>query len=80
MFITMRVERGSDGGGVGDVALERDAADLGRHLLRQLEVHVEHGHLGATPREFTRGGGAEAGGSAGDEGCLVLDLHDGCES
>ena len=42
---------------------------------RQLGVDVEHGDLGAQPRQFARGGFAEARGAAGDERGLSLDVH-----
>src|SRR5690606_26331043 len=68
-------ERGLNAGGVGDVALESDAADVLGDALRALQVDVEHGDFGAQAREFACGGFAEAGAAAGDECGLSLNLH-----
>jgi len=46
--------------GTGDVALDRNAADLFRHGPRAIEVDVEAGDFGARLRQHFRGGGAEA--------------------
>ena len=43
-----------------------------------LGVDVEHRDLGAGRRERARGRGAEAGGAAGDDGGLSLDVHGSC--
>src|SRR5207244_12555887 len=67
---------------IGDVALAGHGAavsiflaDLAGHLFGQRQVHVQHGDLGAQPRQLARGGLAEAGGAAGDQRGLSLDLH-----
>src|SRR4051812_15637643 len=60
---------------IGDVALDRNAADVPGDLFGLGRVHVQHGDLGAQAREFARGGFAQPGGAAGDERGLSLDLH-----
>ncbi len=61
--------------GIGDVAAQRDAADLGRHLLGVLLVDVEHGDLGARLGQRPRRGRAQSRSAAGDQRRLPLELH-----
>src|SRR3546814_2171116 len=61
---------------VGHVAFERDAADLVRGLLGQVQIHVEDGDLGARLGEFLRGGGPQTRSAAGDDCAYALQLHD----
>jgi hypothetical protein len=52
----------------GHVHGAEDAADLARHLLSALGVHVEHGHLDALRRKGPGRGLAQAAGRSGDDG------------
>ncbi len=61
--------------GIGDVATDGDAADLGRDLLGVLLVDVEHRHLGAGRRQGARRRRAETRSAAGDDRRVTLQLH-----
>ena len=63
-------------GAVGDVAVNGDAVDVDRGLGGDLLVDVEERHLGAGLSQHARGGGAEAGASAGNECCVSANIHD----
>ena len=54
-----------DGGPVGDVAGDRDAADRVGHRLARSPVDIQHGDGGAVGGEGSRRGGADAGCTAG---------------
>ena len=68
-------DRGFGAFGVGDVAGDRDALDVDRHLGGGFFVDVEDRHLGAARRQRARGGGAQAGCAAGHDGGLSFDFH-----
>ena len=63
-------------GGIGDVAGDGHALELGRDALGELGVEVEHRDLRALRRQLSRGRGAEARCSTGDDRGLILQLHD----
>jgi hypothetical protein len=54
------VEGGLHALGAGHVGLNRHATDVGGDLLGVVQVHVEHGDLGAQARQLARRGLAEA--------------------
>ena len=60
---------------VGDVGSDGDALDFGRDFLGVLLALVEHGDFRALGGHGARGGGAEAGATAGDENGNVFQLH-----
>src|SRR5258708_4720877 len=60
---------------VGDVGVDGDALHLGRDLLGILLALVEHRDLCALGGHGARGGGAQAGATAGDENSNVFQLH-----
>ena len=60
---------------VGDVGMQGDALDFGRDLLGVFLALVEHADLRALGGHGARGGGAEAGASAGDDNGNVFQLH-----
>jgi len=67
---------GFGAGAVGDVAMDGDAVDVDRHFGCRFIVDIEDGDFGAGGGEHARGGGAEAGASAGDERCVSANVHD----
>ena len=68
-------EGGLGRGAVGHVAMDGDAVDVDRHLGRGLLIDVEDRHLGAGVGQHARGGGAEAGGAAGDDRGVSSNIH-----
>ena len=62
---------------VGHVAGDRDAVDVDRDLGGGLLVDVENRDLRAGGGERARGGGAQSGCAAGDDGRLSFDFHQG---
>ena len=62
--------------GIGDVALERVAADLLCQRAGAVEIDVDHRDLGAGAGKLARGRCAEAGGAAGHDRGMSLDVHD----
>ena len=60
---------------VGDVGMKGHALHFGRDLLGVFLVLVEHADLGALGRHGTRGGGPQAGATAGDDDGNVFQLH-----
>ena len=60
---------------VGDVGVQRDALHFGGDLLGIFLVLIDHADFGALGSHGARGGGAEAGATAGDENSNVIQLH-----
>ncbi len=70
-------EGGVDRRVVGDVALAEDAAEFGRDREALFFLQVEDRDLDALGGERARGGGAEARGTAGDDGGYGgIEFHD----
>ncbi|GAB1382937.1 hypothetical protein MASR1M50_12570 [Burkholderiales bacterium] len=69
------LDRGLAIGFAGDVAPDEGAADLARHGLAALGVHVGDDHLAAAGRQQARRAFTQARGASGDDEYLVLDLH-----
>ena len=72
----MRLGRGDHGGfrggGVGNVADNRDALDLRGDGFGEFCVEIAHRDFGALRRQFARGGGAQSRCTPGDDGGLIL--------
>eukprot|EP01022_Parablepharisma_sp_SALTPOND_P035227 TRINITY_DN945_c0_g1_i1.p1 TRINITY_DN945_c0_g1~~TRINITY_DN945_c0_g1_i1.p1 ORF type:complete len:1221 (+),score=475.85 TRINITY_DN945_c0_g1_i1:429-4091(+) len=65
------------GGGVGDVAAGGVAFQFIGQCLGGIHVDVQDGNTGAGPYQLAYGFGTEAGGAAGDQRGLSLQLHEG---
>src|SRR6185503_3797465 len=63
------------GRSVGHIASDGDAFELGRDLGRGFLVDVDDRDFSAGRGQRARGGGAEAGRAAGDDGRLALEVH-----
>src|SRR5260221_480165 len=68
-------DRGLDRFLVGDVGVKGDALYFSGDLLGVFLVLVDHADLGALGGHGARGGGTEAGATAGDENGNVFQLH-----
>src|SRR3954453_14075238 len=58
-----------------DVAFDEDAAEFLRERLASRLIQVGEHHLAAVFDENARGGGAKARRTAGDQECIVTNLH-----